>query len=101
MREAEILAPVRYPPPMPAPVIVTEAGQVALPIGIGAAGLVPLGAGLMLDWAPAPELGGTILTLGANGADRIATLVDRATIGELIASLQSIDAQLEELAREQ
>lgn len=96
---AEILAPVRYPPPMPGPVIVTESGHAVLPLGIGPAGLAPLGAGLMLDWAPAPELGGTILTLGANGVDRIATVVTRATLRELIASLQSIDAQLEELAR--
>lgn len=82
---------------MPGPIIVTETGHVVLPLGIGPAGLELLGAGLLLDWAPTPELGGTLLTIAAGGTGRIATIINRVALGELIASLQSIDAQLAEI----
>jgi len=93
----EILPPMRYPPPMPGPVIVTECGHVVLNLSLGAAAIERLGAGLLLDWAPAPELGGTILTLAAGGSERLTTVLNRATLRNAIAALQSIDEQLEAL----
>jgi hypothetical protein len=85
------------PEPMREAVIVTADERCIVSHPLGGVAIVPIGAGLALGWTPAPELGGLVLApFTASGADAgFATVITRPTLRALIADLQAIDAQLE------
>ncbi|MCP3729290.1 hypothetical protein M9978_02515 [Sphingomonas sp. MG17] len=73
-----------------------EDGRCVVTNPSGFSAIAPIGRGIALAWAPAPELGGVALSqFIALGPDRgIVTIVSRPGLKRLIADLQSIDAQL-------
>lgn len=89
------------PPPIGQPLVVTEDGTAWLPVAgvAGAAVGYTLRAGLSLRWAPAPELGGAILELGAgrldDDVDAFAVVLSAAGLRKLAADLAAIADQVE------
>lgn len=101
MAEAEILPPPIRRAPMDGPLIVLTNGCALVEQPEGYHAPVRVTQGLALGWMPASELGGILINIRDAHclADPLATTLTRAGLQNLIADLQSIDAQLEELDR--
>lgn len=95
----QILDPVRRPAPMQGPLLVDVLGRALLPHPAGGRRFVELRQGLTLGWMPIPKQPAVLLSIADMDcrAEPLATTLTRAGLRGLIADLQSIDAQLEEL----
>lgn len=100
----EILPPLSACPPMEHAVIIDDAGRAWLPQpdDHAARRAVPLRHGMQMAWLPFPQVGGALLSLwgGAphkQGGEALAVAISRTGIRSLIADLQSIDEQLEDM----
>ena len=96
---AATLPPEPRRPPIPGPLLVNAAGYGLVEQPDGTHAPMKLEQGLSIGWMPLPELGGMLLVLGDAPGPRaaIATTLTRPGLQGLIADLQSIDAQIEEL----
>ncbi|OJY68674.1 MAG: hypothetical protein BGP16_05410 [Sphingobium sp. 66-54] len=92
-------------PPIPYPILIAENGNGWIPHAFNPGIHVcrPVVRGIGLAWTPAPEVGGLLLCIAGGNPrqptdEAVATFISRKGLREIIADLQSIDAQLEEPA---